>query len=1271
MTERTTLKPDPETTTLLQRLRQWVAAIAAVLIIATAVVVGVGRLLIPYAHHLGPWLEERLSERLGHPVSIDRVEARWPRLTPQIILDGVRAGDDESPLLALDEARLELHLTDLFRTGRNPFRLVVLGLDLVLAEDASGRWGLRLAEGGELAWTPGSGEGLAGDLVVRDVQVSVVPQNAPRLDLIIKEGEIRRRGETTGLVARASPAAAPEAVISLALRGRQGAGGLIDLTGRVSLRRLQLESPGLGSVLPEFVTLPPDRIEASAEFDWQRGLGGSMDLELSLNGAEDFEAEATLRVEGEAGRIDAELIELRSGDRTLVEHLIVAREDDLWAADVLAVSLEDIHRLAGRWFGDWESWPDALAGDVSGLSVMSDTSGSLHRLGGEVTGFTLDMPGDKLRLADLDFDLALDGDRAALSLGGSPTIDWPAKMRQPISMATIEGRAIISPNAVELDRIVGERPEVRGRAEGWVWLGGGRPFVDFTVVAERIGALDPRPWLPEGQIPPRPLAWLDRALLGIEGATGGLNYHFRLGRKFRDWREGDFQAWVDFRGLDLDFWAGWPVARGLDGRADFVGRSMVARVDRGELGAVELGAERIAIDDLKSPELAIALSADDEPAAAVREVLANLPFEGWSRFVDPVEASGPMSLGIDLFLPFARASAWDVGGHVDLQATTLDVPAARLRFPNLRGRVVFDRAGIEPSLLQIADLDPARLTLSAQFESPARLAIEGSLPPSRLLPERSPWSALAGRFDGASRWEAALSGQPSGGWQLELHSDLAGLALDLPKPLGKPASQSVPLDFSLRGHEEGMTLSARLGERLNLVAEDAEGRWRLAAGLGRAAPALPATPGFEVAGAVAQLDLQAWSEALAESSMEAGGGQAGAGRIRLELGQLDYGNLSLRDVALDAALEPAQWQLRLDGPTAAGQVIIPRPIDSGRVVAVDLTRLHLVHSLGPEPGADLAEAPVPAQTRTRVPTDFPPLTLLIESLQYADLDLGRVRMESHARSDGIEIERVDVSGPVLTLSGYGRWILADGGPVTEFEGRLISTELPTLLDRMGQASQFEAARAQVDVEGRWPGAPFDFSLARLDGSMALVMTDGSIPEASPGAGRLLGLASLSAMPRRLMLDFRDVFGEGLKFDRIEGRFELSGGVARTDGLRLTSPAADITMTGETDLGARRYDQTIVVEPGVSGTLPILGGLAGGPAGAAAGLILRSLLERPLQGIAEARYRVTGPWDDPEVALVEALPVEPAPRDDRRAPDVGEPDAGNDEPTPPSSTSTQR
>src|SRR5690625_7883118 len=116
-----------------------------------------GRALTPLADHLRPWLEQRLADSLGQPASIGQVEARWPRLTPEITLHQVRAGPEAAPLIALDQARLELDLAALFRRGAGGFRLGVLGEGRTLGEDAEVGGGLRFARGDRPSAVGGGG----------------------------------------------------------------------------------------------------------------------------------------------------------------------------------------------------------------------------------------------------------------------------------------------------------------------------------------------------------------------------------------------------------------------------------------------------------------------------------------------------------------------------------------------------------------------------------------------------------------------------------------------------------------------------------------------------------------------------------------------------------------------------------------------------------------------------------------------------------------------------------------------------------------------------------------------------------------------------------------------------------------------------------------------------------------------------------------------------------------------------------------------------------
>lgn len=204
----------------------------------------------------------------------------------------------------------------------------------------------------------------------------------------------------------------------------------------------------------------------------------------------------------------------------------------------------------------FEHWPQSLAGSVEDLRAHGDDSASLHRLSGRIGALSVEPGGAGPAVAGIDLELGLSGDRAAIDLSGAPQGDWPRMIRSPVSLQSIRGRVTVSPQAIEMNNLRIGHEYADGRAHGWVWLGGERAFLDFHVVADRIEEVDPRPFLPHGRIPPRTMDWLDQALVYVGSASGGLNYHVRLGRKFRRWHAGDFQAWVEFADADLDYWPG-------------------------------------------------------------------------------------------------------------------------------------------------------------------------------------------------------------------------------------------------------------------------------------------------------------------------------------------------------------------------------------------------------------------------------------------------------------------------------------------------------------------------------------------------------------------------------------------------------------------------------------------------------------------------------------------------------------------------------------------
>jgi uncharacterized protein (TIGR02099 family) len=1219
----------------LDQFRAIVLTALAVLVIATAVLVGIGRALIPYADELRPWLAETLSDRIGQDVRIGRLEVQWPRLTPKLILLGASIGPEGNPLLDVDQARLELHLPDLFSADRNPFRLIVLGLDLVLAEDEDGQWGLRLEGGARVAEHSERDPMLAGDLLVRDARLRVQPKDFPEFGTRLVEGEIRRRGEQTLVQGLLEPAATAGSGLSFGL--------LLEHPGN-HWTALQARASGQDLIMHDWLNAPwlPEgaRLSVDAWLEWSIDDDARLDLELAVDntGLASDSVMLEMFASRGGGVTHAEVVALRDPaveEGPMIAGLALARNGRSWALEIDSLDLEPVFKLVEPLFVEVPQAPTALAGRLHDFSAGWHRDEGLYALRGRASGLMVRLPDPLPDIQGLDLVLGLAGDRPVLVPSGQPRIEWPFLLRETVSLDALEGRILLSPGGIELDGFRIENDFLSGTAHGWIYRGERRPFLDLVIEAERVEAVDPRPWLPPRYVPERALAWLDESLSWVGFAEGHVVLHMRAGKQAADIQPGDFQAEVNFAGLEIDYWPDWPAATAVDGWAEFVGSALSGRIDDARIGELPVSAPELEIANLTEPLLLLQIESGRSDAGRIAQLMATLPIPAWETIMAPMSWAGPAQVDIDLELPFAQMQDWWISGQVQLDGADLALPIVDLSLSDLEGMVSFDRERLGPSSMSArSQREPLVLDLEAGFGESAWLRIESILNPASLVSDASVLSPLAGRVHGASPFRFVLSGAGDEGLRLEIVSQLEGLALNLPAPLDKQPDISWPLAMEISIGAQRTAASVRLSEWLVGDWLSDTGGWRLGLGLNRDRLELPGEPGVLVRGSLDHLALPGWIELFTEFAGP-GAGPPPQVDVDLMLESMEGFGLELGEINLEVSRGEQAWRAQLAGDDITGHLTIPIPLDSGRVLVADLQHLYLDPFEPETESHELGIHPISAQTSTQSPLGLPPLHLLVEDLRWGDMDLGRARVESHAVAEGMEIEMVDVSGPDLRLNGRGRWVARDDRMHSEFQGRLMTGNLSGLLSSAGYDSGIEASRAQVDADLRWPGSPMDFALGRLSGSFDLRIFDGTIPEARPGAGRLLGLASFSAIPRRLMLDFRDVFGAGLKFDEIEGGFALAAGFARTNGLVISAPAANITITGDTDMAARTYNQIIVVEPGLGATLPIIGILAGGPAGAAAGLVLRSILDRPLRGIAEARYSVTGPWDDPVISLVEA------------------------------------
>ncbi|MDT8437970.1 MAG: YhdP family protein [Wenzhouxiangellaceae bacterium] len=1231
-------------TSTLRRLRRRCWKLLAVFVIGSAVLVGLGRLLAPHADVARPALERALTQVLGQPVRIDRVAARWPRLSPQVSLEGLQIGPVAAPLLDADRARLEIKLYNLLRPAHNTLELAVIGLRLSLQQDESGRWSWRLDQGGELAddWQRVVS---AGDLLLRDFRVDIRPHGLPALELAVPEAQLTRRANAV----RVRLTALPVDGLGESLAARI----VLDMPGdRLAGMRGYAESPNFALarlVRGTSLTAADDlRAQMRSWFGWTPATGGQLRARLDLhslaaNGlaghassslqieARLLPEQALLQLDGHVfGRPDAVLIDgLTYGERLGTEKRARALVAD-------RVELDYLHALLEPWLGRLPGWPQKLAGTALDLSLGFDAELIPYRATGRVEGLALALAEPALAFEQLDLALSLAGDALRLRPSGPLQLDIPTLYPRVLDFRQVGGALDWRAGQLALRRFDLAHEDFDLQVDGRIDFDGRDSVADLVIAVARLGTDTPRRWLPLKGIQPRTRDWLDQALVALDEARALITLFGRPGRWQDRLPPGALHSLIQFKGLDLAYGRDWPIALDLGGTLQFVSDSMLATGVRGRVADVVLDAPRIQIRNTRDAKIELELATRAAGAAGLARLTRALPLGTVDQGLAPLDWDGAADAEARVWLPVREREDWRMIGSVHFDGSRLEITPQGIVLEGLAGELPFSRRGLGPTRLnaRVAG-QPTELALQALFEPEfaldiaGRVAVQGLIPASwyRLQPE------IVSRLNGSADFEfrfAPHAFDDGSDRALRLVSSLEGITLDLPPPLDKPADQRWPLTLIVPLGDAPRPSEFELPGRLRGNVLTRDDGWQLGLGFGDAPAQTPTDSDFIIQGRVPALDLGRWISLLRLAGD--GGPDAVArardrsGRVDLEVGDFRIRDASLGAVALTLAREQAYWRAQADGEHLQGSLRLPAAAAADATLVLDLAHLHW-----PAVAADYS---VPLSPPSQLdPRRLPAIEIAIADLQWGELDLGRFRLQSHTAAGGLVIEQLSSRSDGLELSGNGRWQGDDAGARAEMRLRLVSDNLGRTLTAAGYDFALAGGSAEIQLAGRWPGSPLDLSLQRTEGTLEIAIDNGVIEEAGPGAGRLLGLVSLGSIPRRLRLDFSDVFGQGLAFDRIAGRFELADGIAKTDNLRIDAPAAEVRISGRTDLKRRRYDQVLRVRPGVGATLPIIGALAGGPIGAAAGAALEQIFSGPLKGATEVRYAVTGSFDDPVIEPV--------------------------------------
>ena len=417
------------------------------------------------------------------------------------------------------------------------------------------------------------------------------------------------------------------------------------------------------------------------------------------------------------------------------------------------------------------------------------------------------------------------------------------------------------------------------------------------------------------------------------------------------------------------------------------------------------------------------------------------------------------------------------------------------------------------------------------------------------------------------------------------------------------------------------------GDLAALTFQAPAGDWRNGGGelvLGGGAANLRAGAGLYVRGRVPELDLDAWQTLLAGHG-EAGEGQPAASllkRAQLDIARFKGFGQEIENLGIDLRRAGNAWSLGLAGSSIAGTLL--RPDDEAVPIKVDLEHVRVP---APAPGAEGSERKDPLAAVD--PANFPPMDITIDEVWLGQDLLGPWSLRMRPASGGVAFTELDLGLKGLKVGGSGGW----NASRSWYKGRMQGKNLADVLVAWGFAPTVSSDSFRLDADAHWPGSPAFVGLERLSGDLSARLQHGQFSEVEGGAQalRVFGLLNFNSIGRRLRLDFSDLFGKGLSYDRIKGELSATEGVYLTkEPITITGPSSNLELDGRLDMVRDRIDAKLLVTLPVSNNLPLAALIAGAPAIGGALFVVDKLLGDRVARFASVQYKVEGPWRSPEI-----------------------------------------
>jgi uncharacterized protein (TIGR02099 family) len=1251
-------------------LTRWSLGLCALLLVLTALYVSLGRELIPLVAEYRADVEDKAGAALGMPLSIGSLEGSWSGLAPILLVHDVMVGEGANAL-RLDHVRVVPDVwASLMAREVRIAHLELNGLKLSLKEDQEGHWALEgLPVQQDQPFDPEQVLNrlqMVSQLSVLDSQVTLQPLNESPLTLTYVGLSLKTGATRQQLDARLTlPDGQPMAMsLRTRLRASQWREGEADAY-------LSLPQSDWARWVPARLTQKWrfSEFKAGGELwlSWGKGTVQSAVARFNAPQVKGAYAERKpLKIQNLA--LNAWFQRSDEGFNLLLDSLAMNLGETRWESHVQLQQLAATDKAQERWHVQADRLdltpitpvldalvpvPEQVAVAIDNLKVTGvlrnvlldycpqaaddqrfSFAANLERVGfnayhgapatrnvtGSISG---DLGQGELRMDSKDFSLHLD------PIFANPWQYIQANARLTWKLDK-DAFTLIAPYL----KVLGEEGKIAG--DFLIRLHFDHTQEDYMDL--RVGLVEgdgryTAKYLPT-VLSPGLDEWLRTAILKGAVDEGFFQYQGSLNHGALDTARS-ISLFFKVHDAELAFQPGWPHVGKVSGEVFVEDSGVRILASKGQLLNTQVRDIYVNIPHVPGGQTS-RLFLDGEFAGGLGDglkILQEAPigtaatFAGW-------QGEGDLQGKLKLDIPLAKGELPKILVDFKTAKARLKLSEPELELTQLKGDFRFDSSkGLSGQGITAQAFErPITAQIFADGKEGSlntRVVAKGQVEVKKLTDWLKVSQPLPVSGDVPYQLQLTLNGADS---QLMVNSSLKGVAVDLPAPFGMPASEGRDTTFrmTLQGPERRYWVN--YGDLANFTfaaptGNFADGRGELFLGAGNAV--LPGAKGLRVRGVLSELDVEPWKALIDRYAGQDPGGSAKQllSSADFQVGKLSGFGTTLDTVSLQLNRKPGAWALQIDSQQAKGSVGIPDA--KAAPVAINLQYVRLP-AVDPTVQAD-ENSPDPLASVD--PTKIPALDISIGQLfQGKDL-VGAWSLKVRPTAKGIALNSLDLGLKGMVLQGAGGWEGQPGASNSWYKGRLGGKNLADVLKGWGFAPTVTSQDFHLDVDGRWPGSPAWVGLKRFSGSLDATLREGQFVEVEGGAQalRVFGLLNFNSIGRRLRLDFSDLFGKGLSYDRVKGLLVATNGVYVTrDPITLTGPSSNLELNGTLDMVADQVDAKLLVTLPVTNNLPIAALIVGAPAIGGALFLIDKLIGDRVARFASVKYNVKGPWKEPKI-----------------------------------------